>query len=713
MFTKKFLLFFIVLCGLSLEAQCPHNFIVKTEEGKEIHDFWVTYQGETFKCSQGDSIFYPEKGTKLKFKKEGFSGKTVEVSGEKQWVVLQGKEQEYSLNPMVITGTRMPKPLRKSAIYTRVITSKQINATGNVDLEGVLTQEIPYISFTNHAGEPNIKFHGLGGNSVLVLVNGERLAGETRNNVDYNQINLNDIDRIEVLQGASSTLYGSGAVGGVINIITKKPFRGFNLGLSSLYNSQKQSKNNLNLSYSNDKLSTKTIFNYDFWAEKEFKDSELAFRTYENGEIEKDKTLNTTFAPEQFFWKVGQIVGYKFNENLEASVDVSHFFKDRKSTGAEKSIFKNTFSDNAGVLRVNYRRNHWEHQFSYNINTYQKREVFLKKDSISDHYNSSIFNAKYAVNYKKDKIGVLSGAEFFSQRLKTYMFQENGTKRVHSYSFFSQLDWQLGKNAFLLAGARLESHQFYGTAFTPKIAFKHNIYRNISARWNFSTGFRSPSLKELYTDWDHLGMFRIIGSTDLKPEHSKHYMLTIEQNGKKFYNAINFFKTDIKDKLGLRYKNAHQDTLQYQNFEKQNVWGIDFMSKISVLKNVNINLGYGYTKDEMKINGKNASDTRPHAFNYSVEYQTKLSPSLATSVSCNGNYYSGIKFWVKDNYNKFFYQDYPAYYVMGLNATLKYKKYARLNLGVRNMLNYKPKNYNFYNPMIDGALYYISINLNN
>ena len=145
-------------------------------------------------------------------------------------------EDQFDLGTVVVTGTRTPKLLKDAPIITRVITSddiKKVNANNVADL---LKTELPGIEFSFSMDQQTaINMQGFGGNSVLFLVDGERLAGETLNNVDYERLNLDNVERIEIVKGAASTLYGSSAIGGVINIITRESDDPWNLNLNSRF----------------------------------------------------------------------------------------------------------------------------------------------------------------------------------------------------------------------------------------------------------------------------------------------------------------------------------------------------------------------------------------------------------------------------------------------------------------------------------------------
>ena len=153
------------------------------------------------------------------------------------------KEDLMDLGTIVVTGTRTPKLLKDAPIITRVITAGDLKKVDATNIGQLLQVELPGIEFSYSMDQQvQLNMQGFGGNAVLFLVDGERLAGETLNNVDYNRLNLDNVERVEIVKGAASTLYGSNAIGGVINIITKASDDPWNLNLNTrfgVYNDQR------------------------------------------------------------------------------------------------------------------------------------------------------------------------------------------------------------------------------------------------------------------------------------------------------------------------------------------------------------------------------------------------------------------------------------------------------------------------------------------
>ena len=146
------------------------------------------------------------------------------------------KEDAVNMETIVVTGTRTPKLLKDVPIVTRVITADEIKKVDATHIGDLLQAELPGIEFSYSMDQQvSLNMQGFGGNAILFLVDGERLAGETLDNIDYNRLNMDNVERIEIVKGAASSLYGSNAVGGVVNIISKVTAGPWTVNLNGRY----------------------------------------------------------------------------------------------------------------------------------------------------------------------------------------------------------------------------------------------------------------------------------------------------------------------------------------------------------------------------------------------------------------------------------------------------------------------------------------------
>lgn len=166
-----------------------------------------------------------------------------------------------NMEDVVITATRTPLPLKKTPVITRVITARDLESRGVATIQEALENELAGVEFHQAGYGTSLSFQGLDARYVLFLVNGERMAGETYGNIDYARIPVSNIERIEIVRGASSVLYGSNAMGAVVNIITKMPQKQVEVNASLRYGTPYQDNRSETLGGSNTESDIKTYRN--------------------------------------------------------------------------------------------------------------------------------------------------------------------------------------------------------------------------------------------------------------------------------------------------------------------------------------------------------------------------------------------------------------------------------------------------------------------
>ena len=131
--------------------------------------------------------------------------------------------RSYNLNPVVVTGSGHHQRLKSTATPVHVLSAQEIREQGISTFDGALVRMMPQVSMAPNSMGTFLRLNGLGNKYILILINGQKLSGDISNNIDLNRINMARVKRIEVLDGAASSLYGSDAIAGVINIITDQP----------------------------------------------------------------------------------------------------------------------------------------------------------------------------------------------------------------------------------------------------------------------------------------------------------------------------------------------------------------------------------------------------------------------------------------------------------------------------------------------------------
>lgn len=614
------------------------------------------------------------------------------------------------LDEVVITGTRTPKKIKDVPIYTKVISSTAIQNSGNRSLISLLENELPGLDFNSNAGVPNINMHGLGGNYVLLLVDGERIAGETRNNMDYAMIQPDNIERIEIVNGTSSTLYGSNAMAGVINIITKKNKKSFESTVSAIGGDYGYENYNASAGIKRKNYSLQSNLFYKANGNYFLKDRSPEKRIYAD-RIESEPTLRTTEVEGGHSYSAEQKVSYTAIEKLRLTAKAGYFKRERYNAGVEGSVMHNLYSNFTTVLTADYRWAEGQNlSVSYNFSDYRKYNFYHVVDLTKRDYLDKIQSVRVVSQNKLNATNELTtGIEYLEQSLDTYMFAGNASFDNSSKSAFVQHDYKINEKLNLLSGLRLDKNSSYGEHLSPKIALKADFSEAWSLRTSYAGGFRSPSLKELYTNWDHLGMFQIIGNPELKPEKNSNIMATLTYNKPKFNLALNVFYNKITDKIGL-FQNSSFDTIQYRNFDKQSIYGTELNADFKIFPQVTLQAGYSFVNDGLRENGHNISPTRPHSANAKLDYFIMRGNYFA-SFSLAGRYRSNMEVFSQDDNDEYYKIDYEAYSIWRFNGILRYKKYAEMNLAIDNLFAYKSAVHNFYTPTTPGRMYQIGVTL--
>ena len=172
------------------------------------------------------------------------------------------KESSTAVEQVVVTATRTPKLLKDVPIVTRVISNADIKQSDATHIGDLLQSELPGIEFSYSMNQQvSLNMSGFGGNSVLFLVDGERMAGETLDNVDYSRLNMDNVERIEIVKGASS-LYGSNAIGGVVNIISKESQEPWSVNLNGRYGAHNEQRYGGSVGFNQGRFNSMTNVQY-------------------------------------------------------------------------------------------------------------------------------------------------------------------------------------------------------------------------------------------------------------------------------------------------------------------------------------------------------------------------------------------------------------------------------------------------------------------
>ena len=558
-------------------------------------------------------------------------------------ILVEKKEITKDLPEVVVTGQISESTTEKSIHKIRIIGSKELNTGLFPDLSSVLSKELNMNLTQDNILGSSISIQGISGQNVKILIDDVPVIGRLNGNIDISQISLSNIQRIEIIEGPLSTIYGTDALAGTINIITKK--------------------NNINKKVLNSYYETIGKYNYDLIVSNNIKDHVATYqfgRNYFNGWADgQDFTLlpASEIADERRFkkWKPKEQIFHKISHNIEKKT-YSHYnyfeqFNEKiTSRGTPQGAYlENAFDEYYYTSRRNIgsnikmKKEKYDTQIILAYNKYIRKkttfykdltnlsEIIIEDDSRQDTSEFNLWIAKMILsNSINKKIQYQIGLDLNMQNAKGRRIAERYQEK-RNYAAFSTIEYQLNKKITLKPSARIIHNTIYKAPFVPAINLLFD-YKNYKFRVSYATGFRAPDFKELFFEFVDVN-HNILGNENLLAEKSNNFNLnaTIDKNifQKKIVTDISLFYNDISNKIDLANLSTETNQYSYFNITNYATKGISCRTSLS-FPNTQINIGaahvgrYNNISDEYNLPKFNFStDITLSAF-FSLYKKTKI-----------------------------------------------------------------------------------------
>lgn len=666
----------------------------------------------------------------------GYVPVTGKIGGTQDEKVIYMKEDDLGINEVVVTGSRTARPIKMSPVTTQVLGGKALVDAGYSNLQQALQQETPGLNIQKVGFGNEISMQGLDARHVLFLMDGERMTGDMAGNLDYERFNLHAIDRVEIVKGASSTLYGSRAAGAVINLITKKTDKPLSIDAGIRYGQMNernykhpQPKDFLYMFEQNaDRPNLQSWVSAGFKAGKFTSQTDVwysesdAFYMYqaENDKKKYTKEANP-FLPHDIIVvsnavrppmgiegkehiTVSQKLYYNPNPNLSVLVYGSSFFMNTYDL-IQDMTFSQARDWTAGT-KVTYHVKDWfSVTGSLHADFYDRFKRHERIDKRQKDYESSIYQPRLTVtsNYFNGHSLIL-GMEHTSDELTSDRFSGNAnhdlkTRALKETEYFLQDEWTINPRWMISAGIRTNFSKAFGFMGMPKVAAKYSPDKHWSLRANYSMGYRSPSIKELFFNWDHLGMFMIRGNENMRPEKNNYFSLGAEYSNDRLFVSGTAYGNYFRDKIeGVWRIYDMQYNFEYTNLSQQRLLGLEVLARWSVLDCLTLNGTYSFV-DVSKNKGIQVNTTSPHAATASMDYKY-MKKNYRLNAVFSASYMGGKKFDVQDrvfvkeenkSYDAYFRCDLPQYVLCNLSVSQTFWNKVKLTLGMDNLFNYVPK----------------------
>ena len=495
------------------------------------------------------------------------------------------------IDPVSITGSLNPTAISKAPYSIEVISRKRIESMAAQSVDAVLQNQSNIRVSQDAILGSGLQLQGMGGADVKVLIDGVPMVGRLNGNIDLSQIPTNQVERIEIIEGPMSVIYGSDAIGGLINIISKRP---------------QQQQKNLNLHSYIDGAGWRNLDANAQWSRGPWGASAFAGRHFSYGVDLDPSTRMMDWRPKTKFFAGGQL---QHRGNRSEHQFKTQFFHEKLTdrSNAESNLSTvNGYTNYFYTQRLDFSQNSLIHlnsrndfQWQNSLNFYQRDKVSFWRNLVSGEqkltganeqdttYNQQ-FNSRGIWGSRQQRaLNWMLGYEANGETLQS--LRVKGLRPLISISAFASLEWRIAPWWQLRPAARWSLNNQFGelTSFSdqwrwapcvPSIQSKWQLSEHLTLRASAARAFRAPSLKELYflfVDINH----NIHGNAQLQPEWSNNYTGTLEYRHSlnADHGAIfkaNAFANFVENRIELALLDARYNYYQYINIGKLETRGI-------------------------------------------------------------------------------------------------------------------------------------------
>jgi outer membrane receptor for ferrienterochelin and colicins len=631
----------------------------------------------------------------------------------------------------VTTGTRTERVLSSLPLPMTIITSEAIVKSGVTRLNEILNEQTGIILIPDESGFEGVQMQGLDAAYTMILIDGLPLVGRSSGVLDLSRVSVGNIERIEIVKGASSALYGSEAMGGVINVITKRPTKDlFGGSLSYRYATFNTNDANANLLWKKRKFAANLFANY--YATDGFDlDKSTPLKNVEG-------FYNITIQPKLY---------YDFSEKVKLIVSNRFFNQEADNTAIIGSeMYKGDAKENEWNSQIKL-----EHKWNSKIYseyelyaTNYKNDSFLKDENNvtfeEAFYNQWLVRPEVRTTFSINENKLTTGIGLNYESLDRTYFEQN--VKFNSQYVFIQYDYNPSEKWNILAGFRYDNHNEYASQFSPKLAVNYKINPNFSLKGSVGYGYKAPDFRQLFFDFTNPSVgYTVLGynvaearlnqfeeqgqllsrvegidfSKPLEAESSVNFNFGSFYKRNKLRMDINAFYNSIDNLIDTQIvaqKNNSQNVFSYFNINQIFTYGLEYNSTYSFTKEFSLSLGYQYLAAKNKEVHDNFEDYQyirnselqtvqisksdyfglynrsRHTANFKFLYTI---PEIKTAINLRVIYRSKYGMFdsngnnILDKYDKFV----NDYFITNLSISNHISAQLMLQAGANNLLDYK------------------------
>lgn len=539
--------------------------------------------------------------------------------------------RQYNLDEFVITGTGTMHLLKDAPVQTEVIGQKQLRSFGTAPLSQILSGLIPSIDFSKSDMGTAMQMGGLSGSYILILVDGKRLMGDMGGQVSLDLIDPTRIERIEVIRGASSALYGSDAIAGVINVITKRSDRRLAVTNTTRIGSYKSVIQSTAVQFTLGKVTSLTEFhlkNSGGWQNTTLEDPNRYEHPVTN-------SVNNTSNP-YLDWTVKQHLDWKPTKGVSAYAEGSIYRKDiHRPTGVpdyKTWDFRYRNASATAGARWEMPEGHLlTADLSYDMHNYYyvyTGDTWIKEWTDGREQTLPYFPGDVALQSSDQRIiGRLKGVLELPahHRLSTGLDGQFNwlvaplrldQERVQDYhiGLYAQDEWDPLERLNVTVGLRGTYHPAFGFKLTPKVSTRYKL-GPVNLRATYSEGFKTPSNKQLHYRYiRQMGLLSLyLGNPKLDAQTSRYISgdieyrrgpLSVHLTGylnslQNMITLVTVPRSEAPSELLLDYDPGR--VRRYKNMDSAKSYGADLQGKWQILPSLALTAGYSHLMTDANL----------------------------------------------------------------------------------------------------------------
>jgi outer membrane receptor for ferrienterochelin and colicins len=514
-----------------------------------------------------------------------------------------------TLSDVIITGQYQPQSLKNSVYQVKTINKERIKLSGATNVQQVLNTQLGFRFSNDNILGTDVQINGMSGRNVKILLDGVPVLDRFDQRASLSQIDINTIERIEIIEGPMAVSFGTDAMAGVINIITKKNNKN-NLSVTAKLQEETAGKEYYALSYKG--MHTQNVgisFNKNNWNISSG-GTHNGFEGFGGDAFGRNKS----WLPKEQFLGNAKIGYAKGKVDIYYRLDaMTELLKDRNNINFDNARSKDQY----------YTTNRFMHQVQSNVRFNEKVQLNsilaytdFKRNTVTKDVNFenntftlgtgdaeqdistlTSFSIKNTVQYKAAaNISLQAGIDINHEKASGDRIV--GAPSINDYGFFISTEYKPTSKINIRPGFRIISNSLYkAPPIIPSVNAKFVLNKNIDVRLSYGMGFRAPVLRELYfsfVDVNH----NIVGNTNLKAEVSNNINASlsysiINKKSIKINTVVGTFYNVFDNQIELLLSKTVSTQYTYYNFNKVKTTGVNIENKITA-KNIEANIGIAY-----------------------------------------------------------------------------------------------------------------------